>query len=330
MRSTISHPTHAPRPGARPQPRVRVARRSPLHCHGTSRQAGRRDRVTRGERTLARYRDWRGRPREVVTLAGAGKSVLVLDRDRLTRLDPRLLVHLAPDEPAENALLVSRCFVARAERTRCPCRRFSASDLRAVPFSEDTPALARPALAAQAEPGLYDAEGRSYELAAVEGVASLPQLRWCRRPHGACEGPPQQVSVRETVAALERYEPVLTLTRQALAAGKQKGTISTATIRAELARMLESPIVLNRALRAAAVEAIERRGLSMSEIAMRCGRVKHDSAGHASGETSWLARRLGLLPEGGRRTPTPWVHSDVLALIARDGLGLAPREVEAD
>jgi len=26
--------------------------------------------------------------------------------------------------------------------------------------------------------------------------------------------------------------------------------------------------------------------------------------------------------------PTPWVHSDVLALIARRGLGLSPREVE--
>jgi hypothetical protein len=35
-----------------------------------------------------------------------------------------------------------------------------------------------------------------------------------------------------------------------------------------------------------------------------------------------------MLPEGGRRTPTPWVSSDVLALIAREGLGLAPREVE--
>jgi hypothetical protein len=67
----------------------------------------------------------------------------------------------------------------------------------------------------------------------------------------------------------------------------------------------------------------------MSEIAMRCGRIKRDATGNESGETSWLARRLGLLPEGGRRHLTPWIHSDVLALIARDGLGLSPREVEA-
>jgi hypothetical protein len=66
----------------------------------------------------------------------------------------------------------------------------------------------------------------------------------------------------------------------------------------------------------------------MSEIAMRCGRVKYDSRGNVSGETSWLSRRLGLAPEGGEAHPTPWVHSDVLALIARRGLGISPREVE--
>ena len=73
---------------------------------------------------------------------------------------------------------------------------------------------------------------------------------------------------------------------------------------------------------------VERQQLSMSEIALRCGRVKRDRKGNESGETSWLARRVGLLPEGGRDTPTPWIHSDVLALIARHGLGVSPREVE--
>ena len=58
--------------------------------------------------------------------------------------------------------------------------------------------------------------------------------------------------------------------------------------------------------------------------------MKRDACGNESGETSWLARRLGLLPEGGKERPTPWIHSDVLALIARRGLGLSPREVEAE
>jgi len=69
-------------------------------------------------------------------------------------------------------------------------------------------------------------------------------------------------------------------------------------------------------------------GVSLSAIAMRCGRVKRDPRGNLSGETSWLGRRLGLLPEAGEASPTPWVHSDVLALIARRGLGVSPREVE--
>jgi hypothetical protein len=100
-------------------------------------------------------------------------------------------------------------------------------------------------------------------------------------------------------------------------------------LRAELARVRESPIVLNRGLREVVLAAIDREALSLSEIAMRCGRVKRDAGGNLSGETSWLARRLGMMPEGGRDRPTPWVHSDVLALIARDGLGLSPREVES-
>ena len=87
--------------------------------------------------------------------------------------------------------------------------------------------------------------------------------------------------------------------------------------------------MLNRRLREVVLATIGRNELSMSEIAIRCGRVKRDSRGNESGETSWLGRRLGLLPEGGQRTPTPWIHSDVLGLIARSGLGLSPREVES-
>jgi hypothetical protein len=138
------------------------------------------------------------------------------------------------------------------------------------------------------------------------------------------------VSVREAIACLESYEPVRTITRQALELHEGDSAVSIAVLRVELVRIQESPIVLNRVLREAVLAAVERRGLSMSEIAIRCGRVKRDSAGNESGETSWLARRLGLLPEGGRDTPTPWIHTDVLALIARHGLGVSPREVETE
>ena len=134
--------------------------------------------------------------------------------------------------------------------------------------------------------------------------------------------------MRDAIAALESYEPVRTLTLRALAQARAVRAVSTAVLQAELARVQRSPIVLNRGLREAVLSRIATEGLSMSEIALRCGRVKADARGGTSGETSWLARRLGLVPEGGKGRPTPWIHSDVLALIARRGLGVSPREVE--
>jgi hypothetical protein len=65
-----------------------------------------------------------------------------------------------------------------------------------------------------------------------------------------------------------------------------------------------------------------------SEIALRRGRVKRDARGNISGETSWLARHIGQMPEGGEDRPCPWIHTDVLARIARDGLCISPHEVE--
>jgi hypothetical protein len=287
----------------------------------------RRSAAPRERLSLGGYRDCNGRPREIVTLPGAGESVLVLDRDAITLGDRRLLAHLAADEPAENAALVSRCFMLQARRARCPCRRLSDADLREIPFAEAHEAVDGELTA---EETLRDAAGRRYRIEPLAGEMSIPELRWCRRSAGAGDSEREAMSVRETIACLERYGPALALTRRAVALHRDSDRVSIALLRAELVRTQESPIVLNRALRAAVVDAVGRRGQSMSEIAMRCGRIKRDAAGNASGETSWLARRLGLLPEGGRRKPTPWIHSDVLALIARDGLGLSPREVEAD
>ena len=92
--------------------------------------------------------------------------------------------------------------------------------------------------------------------------------------------------------------------------------------------MTGSPILLNRGLREVVQRKVARGELSMSEIALRCQRIKRDRRGNISGETSWLARRIGQLPEGGEDTPTPWIHTDVLALIARQGLGASPHEIE--
>jgi hypothetical protein len=151
------------------------------------------------------------------------------------------------------------------------------------------------------------------------------ELRWRRAAPGAAA---RTVSAREVVAALEDYEPVLALTRAGVGALRSDRRISIATLSLELRRLEASPIVLNRRLREAVLDAVQERGLSLSAIAIACGRMKRDQRGNGSGETSWLARRVGLIADGAANVRNPWVHSDTLALIARDGLGIAPREVE--
>jgi hypothetical protein len=165
-----------------------------------------------------------------------------------------------------------------------------------------------------------------YAIEAVEVGISIPAARWCLLEDGGY--PLTALSLRDVVARAESYEPACAITRRALDAHQGSRAISVAILRAELERLSRSRIVLNRLLREAVIAAVARGDVSMSEIAIRCGRQKRDSRGNISGETSWLSRRLGLLPEGGCRRPTPWIHSDVLAVIARCGLGLSPREVE--
>jgi hypothetical protein len=280
------------------------------------------------ERLLARYLDWQGRPREVLARQGAAESVLVVDRDAATRGDRRLVAHLGADEPAENAALVCDRFIQDSRGGRCRCRRVTAQDGDAVPFADEQEAPAAQAARSRDAPQAADELGRTYRLELLHTGMSIPELRWRRHPPESPAGCPRVVSLREAVGCLESYEPLRTLTLRELATHRGDPDVSSTVLRSELARVQNSPIVLNRRLREVVRSTIEREGLSMSEIAIRCGRVKRDRKGNESGETSWLARRLGLLPEAGQSTPTPWIHSDVLALIAREGLGIGPREVE--
>ncbi len=274
---------------------------------------------TRTSRRLARYTDRLGTPREIVMRRGAGGSVLVIDRELRSHADARLVAHLAADEPAENAAIVCRSYLQDDPEGAGRCRALTDADLRAEPFvgaGERVDRDAQPEIA-------IDRRGRPHRLALLDSGMSIPELRW------RCEAAPAAiVSVRQLVARLESYEPVCTLTARALALAEASDDVSTTTLRMELQRVQESPTVLNRRLRETVLATVACGRLSMSEIALRCGRVKRDGRGNESGETSWLARRLGLLPEGGTAHVTPWIHSDVLALIARRGLGVSPREVE--
>ena len=258
-------------------------------------------------------------------MPGASGSVLVVDRDSSTLGDVRLLAHLADDEPPENARLVCDSYLENS-RDRWS-RPVTPEDLETVPFAEEQCLKAR-AGAPPSEVELTDRHGRGHSLLLIPGEHCSLQVRW-RRSSPDCSGDLlQAVSVRDVVACMESYEPVRSLTLEAIAFYRGEPQVSVAMLGLELERVDASPLVLNRLLRETALATIERQGVSVSEIAKRCGRVKRDSRGRVSGETSWLARRLGILPSAGESAPTPWVHTDVLALIAREGLRVSPREVE--
>jgi hypothetical protein len=266
---------------------------------------------------LGRYNDRAGWPREVVVFRGAAGSRLVVDRDAVTFGARRLVAHLAADEPADNARLICEQYLA--DPSRGHCRPVVSGDLVAAPLEEEL----RPEV--DCERVLVDGSRRSYRLRPVEGSRSIPDLRWFA-DSDAMGG--DATSLREVIARLESYEPARAMTRSALGRHGGDPRISVCVLRAELERVDASRVVLNRRLREAVLDAMRRDGLSASEIAIRCERIKRDAHGNIAGETSWLARRIGLAPEGGESAPTPWIHSDVLALIARRGLGLSPREVE--
>lgn len=274
---------------------------------------------------LRRYVDHAGDPREIVIHRTVSGAALVVDRAALDADGGRLIAHLAADEPAGNAALACEHFLAEPPQRRA-CRRLTVTDLLDVASSRLASGEGTVVDTEFASSQLLATGGARYAIKPVEIGISIPALRWCLLADG--ERPHVIVSLREVVARAEAYQPAYAVTRRVLDVHAGSRSISTAILRAELHRLCRSRIVLNRGLREAVLAAVARRDVSMSEIAMRCGRQKRDSRGNVSGETSWLSRRLGLLPEGGCSRPTPWIHSDVLAVIARCGLGVSPREVE--
>jgi hypothetical protein len=283
-----------------------------------------RHKTIRTNAPLARYRDELGRARELLVLSGYDGSVLVLDRDAATLCDRRLVAHLAADEPLENAEIVCNHYL-QDTRGRW-CRRMRPEDLRSPPLACEAD-RARHDLNSQ-DGFVAGPDGKAYRLSPVQGERCIPEMRWCLDAVENNDLHWKQTSLREVIGAVESYEPMRMLTEQAIALHNKDRRVSVTRLRSELERLDGSPVVLNRRLREAVLDAVDRDGTSMSEIALRCGVFKRDRRGKLSGETSWLARRIGIMPEGGEKAITPWIHSEVLGSIARKGLRVSPREVE--
>lgn len=295
--------------GARGHGHVRVG-----HDCGAPASAG-------DDRRLGAYPSPEGQ-RDLLTLTLANGETLVIDTLAGSIDDARLVARLGADEPPQNARLLSDLYLA--DETRGRCRPLTVEDL--MP-SSDVQSSNQGQDPRSLDTSLPGGDGRVFMIRELSDTAGLLELRWVQAESSDAGAPVEPVAVRNVVAALQDYEPARGLTVRALTARSDDPLPDTRRLAEELKRLAHSPIVLNRGLR----EAVERSvalGVSMSEIAMRCGRSKRDRSGGKSGETSWLARRVGQLPEGGQSEPTPWIHTDTLALIAREGLGISPNEVE--
>lgn len=266
---------------------------------------------------LATYNDGLGRHRELVTTRGAQQSILLIDRFANTHDDQRLVAHLPADEPPANAQLICAMYLKDENRG---CRCLQASDLDTTPLANQRSLPLGP-------PEVTDTDGHIYRLGISADCTPPNQLSWWRL--GATQWDrPQAVSVRDLIGKLESYEPVRSMTLRATE--KVEEGISTTRLCEQIERVCNGPIILNRGLREAVLRAIERDDINANVIAIRCGHVRHDARGNISGETSWLMRRIGLRAEAGKDTPSAWIRTDVLAHIAREGLRIAPREVELD
>lgn len=256
-----------------------------------------------------------GARRQLITIS-VGEHRLLIDRP-LEGGAARLLARLAPDEPAGNARLIARMYLADLQRASC--RTITRTDLQpAGKAASDQGQVAW-------ETPLVAGIGRTFQIRATD-TAGITSIRWSELDTSTGEA--QVVSLRHVVGRLEDYQPAVAISSAAIEAFNGDRARSVVALRIELDRLVNSRIVLNRRLRELVQSTVSREQATMSEIAMRCGRTRNANHGRPCGETSWLARRIGALPEAGESHPTPWVHIEVLALIARDGLGIAPAEAE--
>jgi hypothetical protein len=270
------------------------------------------------------YLDERRRRREIVCRAGATGSRLVIDRLAGAGADERLVAHLAADEPAKNARIVCEAYLADARKA---CRRVQSEDFDRAPVHEIAPPDESSEVSVAGQ--LMDGSGCAYRLEPDWTENAVQEMRW-RRLTPCANGRGEAVSVRSVIGALERYEPVLSLTRQAISNVASDPTLSCSVLCAQLRCIEKGRVVLNRRLREAVHDAVDQRELTLSEIAISCGRLRRRSQDCSRPDTTWVRRRIGDACDTTTGRPTAWVSSDVLALIAREGLGVDPREVEVD
>jgi hypothetical protein len=218
------------------------------------------------------------------------------------------------DDAIDNARLIAKHYLADPSRGRC--RALHLPDLDAEEAAVEAPVPSDT---------LVSRYGTHFRLNAGDAGTAGRTLRWSAvRAECSCK----IVSLRTVIGALEDYEPARSMTIAALArhARRNEG-VRTSVLAAELRGLDRGAFVLNRGLREAAIRTVARKEVSWSEIALRCGRTHAMARGQRCGDTSWVKRRLGIMPDSATGQITPWLRAETLALIAR-GLGVDPVSVE--
>ena len=259
-------------------------------------------------RCLASYR-LKGIAREVVVLRGARGTTLVVDRERATQRDPRLLGELAREEPIANAKALVADYMRRSPAQR-RCAPLTGARSHHV-AAREPPQLPRQ---------LCGPDGSWYRIAEIGAEpGACGALRWQRTLPATRGARGSVTTLRDVVGALESYGPAIAMSEHAIAANP---TVDHKVLAGEIKKLRNSTLVLNRRLREA-VEAALAVSMPLCEIAARCGRYRRDCA--ETGEGSWVARRVGIAADGG--ATTPWITSDTLSQIA-EAIGLDPQDVE--
>ena len=271
-------------------------------------------------RVLGCYQDEEGARRTILAIDGVEGNTLVVDHSDGAVSDVRLVDHILADEPVldpsiDNATLIAELYLA--DPSRGCCRALCLSDLR--PQQAELEALAFADV-------LSAPDGTRYRLDAGELDAAQRSLRWSA---DGDRGRWAVVSLRSVIGAVDAYEPARSMTVAALAYHRGRDTnVQVSTLAAELRSLDRGAFVLSHCLREAAQRAVARGEVSWSQLALRCGHSHAVHGGHQCGDTSWLKRRLGIMPDTSTGCTTPWIRSETLALIAR-ALGVDPVSVEA-
>ena len=227
-------------------------------------------------------------------LDGADGSRLLVDRREDDGGDPRLLAHLAAMSPTPTPGSSAASSWPRRPRV---ARALRPSDFGAPPDGSRDPAEHRRS-SRRPRPTPH---GRRYFLRASgtpAGAALAPRRR-------AVAAAPRRLSARDVIGALEAYEPVCPLTRAAVERFRADRSVRSRRSSVELRRDRVEPDRPQPPAARGGARGGAEHGVSLSAIAMACGRIKRDQPRQRLGRDELARPPRRAAAAGAGRPPEP-------------------------